>query len=789
MVHRCFIVCAFLMIFLFHNLLPGAPRSKDDLDLTQLHPIGEATFPTGYRFNNVELGGLSGITYDSQQHLFYAVSDDFGKRAPARFYTLKIDLHTGKLTQSDVQFVKIDTLLAQNGQPYVIKSISPEGIAHTQDDRFYISSEGAGDRTFSPFIGSFSRVGRETGRLNLPAVFSADSAGTTGARPNYSFESLCLSPDGKTLFSAVENALTQDGPPASLEHKSPVRLIRFDLKQNVVSAEYLYWVDRVAAPPSPKDGFADNGLSELIALDNNRLLALERSYSAGVGNTIKLYEVLLDAADNIAAISRLNTYDVKSIKPVTKRLVLKLTDHQTLDNLEGMTLGPILPDGSQSLILVSDNNFNPKQKTLFMAFAIPFEGMAINTSIPKIQGSVHISPLAGRKVKNVTGIVTAIINTKKRHGFWLQDEKGDGNGRTSDGIYISTGNKQPGVTVGNKVQVAGLVKEFGFRNQLTVTQIDMESIETVSTGHPLPAAVIIGRHGFKPPTTVIEDDRMRDFDPQNDALDFYEQFEGMRVQINKPVVVGPTSRFGEFVVLADNGKDASVRSKRGGILLRKNDPNPERIFVSTSIAAETPSVNVGDRFDGAIVGVLDYTFGNFKIVETGQLPPIKPANLKPEKTNLQGGKDRLTVATYNVENLDFLDPDSKFQHVAKSIVENLASPDIIGLQEIQDNDGAKNDGIVDAAKTFTLLIDAIQKADGPVYDFCQTNPVNNADGGQPGGNIRVGFLFNQKHVHFEKRNEEADSTQVQYHDDGPFLTANPGRLAFHRKAFNTAENR
>ena len=311
----------------------------------------------------------------------------------------------------------------------------------------------------------------------------------------------------------------------------------------------------------------------------------------------------------------------------------------------------------------------------------------------------------------------------------------------------------------------------------------MESIETVSTRHPLPAAVIIGRHGFKPPTTVIEDDRMRDFDPQNDALDFYEQFEGMRVQINKPVVVGPTSRFGEFVVLADNGKDASVRSKRGGIILRKNDPNPERIFVSTSIAAETPSVNVGDRFDGAIVGVLDYTFGNFKLMASGQFPVIKPANLKPEKTNLEGGKDRLTVATYNVENLDFLDPDTRFQNVARSIVENLASPDIIGLQEIQDNDGAKNDGIVDAAKTFTRLIDAIQKADGPVYDFCQTNPVNNTDGGQPGGNIRVGFLFNPKRVHFEKRNENADSTQVQFHDDGPFLTVNPGRVAFHRQAF------
>ncbi|MBD2776074.1 hypothetical protein ICL16_29450 [Iningainema sp. BLCCT55] len=404
----------------------------------------------------------------------------------------------------------------------------------------------------------------------------------------------------------------------------------------------------------------------------------------------------------------------------------------------------------------------------------------------EIQGAAHISPLNGQTVNNVPGIVTALT----ANGFYLQDPNPDTNDATSEGIFVFT-SSAPTVSVGSSVLVSGTVSEFrpggsGGTNNLTITQIGSPSITTVSTGNPLPTPIILGNGGRAIPTQVISNDAAGGnvenagtvFDPVQDGIDFYESLEGMLVQVNNAVAVGPTNDFGEIPVLADNGANASLRTARGGIVIQPGDFNPERIIVDDAIISSEPQVNVGDRFNGAIVGVIDYSFSNFKLLNTQALPSVTSGGLQREVTNVTPIANQLTVATFNVENLDPGDGATKFNNLASRIVNNLRSPDIINIEEIQDNNGPTNDSVVDASTTYQTLISAIASAGGPTYQFRQINPVDDQDGGEPGGNIRVGFLYNPSRVQFVDRPGGTSTTDTTVNNVGgvPQLSASPGRI-------------
>ena len=169
-------------------------------------------------------------------------------------------------------------------------------------------------------------------------------------------------PNGRFFFTATENALVQDGPPATVAAGSPSRLLRYNLQRGELDRQYVYWTDPIAEPPVPANQFAVNGLVEVLPLNNQFMLAMERSFSVGApgtGNTIKLYDVALPGADDVNGFDSLATL-LAGIQPVEKTLLLDLDELGIpLDNLEGMTFGPDLPDGRRSLILVSDNNFSP----------------------------------------------------------------------------------------------------------------------------------------------------------------------------------------------------------------------------------------------------------------------------------------------------------------------------------------------------------------------------------------------------------------------------------------------
>jgi predicted extracellular nuclease len=411
-------------------------------------------------------------------------------------------------------------------------------------------------------------------------------------------------------------------------------------------------------------------------------------------------------------------------------------------------------------------------------------------AIHAIQGASHVSPLKGELV-STQGVVTA----KTSSGFYMQDSNPDADVATSEGIFVFT-SSSPAVAVGDSVEVTGTVQEFrpgGVSNgNLTTTEISNpgRTVTVLSSGNPLPAPTVIGTGGRTPPTDVIENDNSGDietdgniFDPSEDGIDFYESLEGMLVQVNSPVAVGPTNAFGEVPIVPDNGAWASVRTPRGGILLRQNDGNPERLVLD-DLFVSVPAMNVGDYLNGAVIGVLDYNFGNFFLEATNPLPSLVSGGLMREVTG-DPTDYQLSVASFNVENLSPNDPPSKFETLAGLIVNNLKSPDVIGLEEIQDNNGATDDGTVDASDTLSLLVAAIQTAGGPYYEYRQINPVNDEDGGQPGGNIRVGFLFNPDRVDFVDRSGGTSTTAVGVVSgaNGPELTFSPGRIDPNNVAF------
>jgi uncharacterized protein len=400
--------------------------------------------------------------------------------------------------------------------------------------------------------------------------------------------------------------------------------------------------------------------------------------------------------------------------------------------------------------------------------------------IADIQGAAHRSPKTGVKVAEVPGVVTAV----SRNGFWFQDPAPDADPATSDGLFVFT-SSAPAVAVGDAVTVTGTVTEFrpgGDEDNLSTTELTTPTVTVTASGQPVPAPTLVGPGGRVPPSSVVEDDATGDveaagvlFDPAEDGLDFWESLEGMTLRIDDAEVVGPRSGFGELPVVAAG---ATVRTARGGILLRETDPNPERVILD-DVLAPVPAANVGDTLTGATVGVLDYSFANYKLLVTST-PTVASGQLPRERTRPQRLLE-LAVATFNVENLDPGDPQSKFDALAGQMVTNLASPDLVALEEVQDNTGPTNDGVVAADVTLTRLTDAIRAAGGPAYQWRQIDPENNQDGGEPGGNIRVAFLFRtDRGLSFVDR-PGGDATTATQVVRGPFglprLSLSPGRIA------------
>jgi predicted extracellular nuclease len=402
-------------------------------------------------------------------------------------------------------------------------------------------------------------------------------------------------------------------------------------------------------------------------------------------------------------------------------------------------------------------------------------------TIMQIQGAAHVSPFVGQRV-DTTGVVTVVAG----NGFYLQDQVGDNNTATSDAVFVFTGGL-PSVAVGHRVRIVGSVAEFipggAATNNLSTTELVSPVITVLGTGTPLPAAVVIGAGGRTPPNRIIDNDGFATFDPAQDGIDFYESLEAMLVDVRGAVAVSATNDFGEIFVRVAG---ATGRNTRGGITITPGDFNPERIQIDDALLpGGLPVVAVGDRL-GNVVGVVSYNFGNFEVLVTAA-PTVTPGGLEREATELVGDRRHLTVATFNLENLDPGD-GTRIDALADVIVTRLGAPDILAVQEVQDNNGALNDTVVDAGETYAALILAIVGAGGPTYEFRDVPPVDDQDGGEPGGNIRVGYLFNPERVTFVDRGTPTSTTGTEVVDDatGVHVTLSPGRIDPTNAAFTNS---
>jgi predicted extracellular nuclease len=428
------------------------------------------------------------------------------------------------------------------------------------------------------------------------------------------------------------------------------------------------------------------------------------------------------------------------------------------------------------------------------------------TEISAIQGATHTSTFAGERV-TTSGIVTAVDS----NGFYLQDQTGDGDVATSEAIFVFTGSA-PTVAAGDEARVTGTVSEYvpggASSANLSLTQLTAPQVTVLSSGNALPSAVVLGVDRIAP-TEIIEDDNFGSFDPATDGIDFYESLEGMLVAVRNPLVVAPTNNFGEIWTVANDGAGATNLSDRGtmviegegGVLGRTDegpgsDYNPERIQIDDDAnltPGGTPDVIVGAKL-ADITGVVSYSFGNYEVIATSAITVETASTLTPETTTINGDGENLTVASYNVLNLDPNDGDGdtdvangQFALIAEQIVYSLNAPDIVALQEVQDNSGSASDGTVSASVTLQMLADAIEAEGGPSY-MVVDNPFigDNTNGGQPGGNIRTAYLYNPERVDLIEssvRTIEGDGQQTD--PSNPFYNARLPLVATF--VFNEAE--
>ena len=360
-----------------------------------------------------------------------------------------------------------------------------------------------------------------------------------------------------------------------------------------------------------------------------------------------------------------------------------------------------------------------------------------NAKISDIQGASHKSPYVDLTVNDVEGIVTFVINSSN---FIMQENESAFDSVKSTAIKVNkSGHK---VAVGEVIKVSGNVVEAGGNSRLTDTQITATNITKTGTA-VIPKALVIGEDLF-PPNKIIDNDGLAIFDPQEDGIDFWESIEYMRVSFPDARVIGPIYNNDSPIVVPSTTNNTF--NVNGGLNIATDDYNPEKIMLE---GVEGKNYDSGDRFNEALIGFVENFTDGYRLNTNKVFPEVTKANHQQEVTHLEPVADKLNVASYNIENFSNNPANTsneKVARIAATFVNNMKSPDIITLVEVQDNDGQTDSGNADASESYMRLINAIKAAGGPAYDWIDVMPINNTVGGAPGGNIRVGYLYNPMRV-------------------------------------------
>jgi 3-phytase/alkaline phosphatase D len=356
-----------------------------------IESIGRTELPTGTTFGGTTVGGLSGITYNRNTNRFYALSDDAGNNGgAARYYELGIDLADGTLNNGDVTFSNVITLKTPGGTTFPFTpqfTIDPEGFALSPDgNSVWVTSEGyrTAANTQDPFIRRYDLAGNQTDQINLPSRYNiVGTPDGQGPANNVVFESLAFNASGNRLYTALEGGLLQEGGASGFNKPANSRIVAFDPTTGNRTAEYLYRTDGIIRQPNGS-AFATQGLVDILFTSDTTFLALERSlttdpnnqFPGGQTNEVRLYQVSLTGATDISGIDSLTDAVLPTITGVQKTLLFDFNtalfggSQIRIDNLEALSFGPQLADGSYSLIVASDNNFAAAQTNQFFAFRV-----------------------------------------------------------------------------------------------------------------------------------------------------------------------------------------------------------------------------------------------------------------------------------------------------------------------------------------------------------------------------------------------------------------------------------
>lgn len=418
------------------------------------------------------------------------------------------------------------------------------------------------------------------------------------------------------------------------------------------------------------------------------------------------------------------------------------------------------------------------------------------TLIHEIQGPGHVSPYDGAHVRDVYGIVTYTYMDSGDYYFHIQspDDLTDHDPNTSEGLLVFTADEDPVVEVGDEVMISGTIQEFyidGFddkeQTDLPVTQLNAREfasgeIRVLSRGNDLPAPILITHEDI--PTEIASFDHFNEgledplFDAENYAIDFWESMEGMRVQVNDPIAVAPQAH-GDIITALDH---SLINTLNGGVLLTDEGvpSNLVHFRLQDNRKARNFPVKTGDSFEGPLIGHVSYAYQYYKLNISLELmqDALVEGDTTPVVTTIEPGADKLTIASYNLQNFSALElqtSDEKAFKLARAIVDDLKSPDIISVTEVQDNDGPIDSGDPSADASYERLIDTLHTYGGPQYEYVQIDPEDRRDGGQPGSNIQVGFLYNPERVSLKMGIPPGGTHDSVSYQDGN-LTLNPGRI-------------
>ncbi len=363
--------------------MPGVHAAPASLTppRSRLRLIGEARLPHRLQFQGSTVGGLSGIDYDDASGLYYLLSDDGSAINPARFYTANIAMDTQRLGEPELRSVTFLRQADGSTYPAALRGIDvpdPEAMRWRAASQSLLwTSEGHALTGATPALRESRTDGTLVREFALPPMF--DFHLSQGPRSNRTLEGLTLSPDGKRAWMAMEAALRQDGQlPAVQAAGGPCRFTEIDLSSGKILRQIAYVPDAIPAAPVPPATQADNGVTEILMLDAERMLVLERAYMAGhgpaTGNSLRLY--LIDTRLGSDTLG-LPTLHPGAYQPVAKVLLADFSAFtgagtgprlDRLDNTEGMCWGPRLANGNRSLHVISDDNFSSRQITQWLAF-------------------------------------------------------------------------------------------------------------------------------------------------------------------------------------------------------------------------------------------------------------------------------------------------------------------------------------------------------------------------------------------------------------------------------------